>query len=53
MALPVRRLFGPDWVWGPVWFLGKLLIFLFVFVWLRATLPRFRYDQLMDLAGRS
>ncbi|MEK7425166.1 MAG: NADH-quinone oxidoreductase subunit NuoH, partial [Actinomycetota bacterium] len=44
--------FGPDWIWGPVWFLGKLLIFLFTFVWLRATLPRFRYDQLMDLGWR-
>ena len=44
--------FGPDWMWGPLWFLGKLLIFLFVFVWFRATLPRFRYDQLMDLGWK-
>ena len=41
--------FGPDWIWGPIWFVAKLFIFLFMFVWLRATLPRFRYDQLMDL----
>ena len=41
--------FGPAWIWGPVWFLAKIFVFLFMFVWLRATLPRFRYDQLMDL----
>jgi len=32
---------------GPIWFLIKLLIALFVFIWIRATLPRLRYDQLM------
>jgi NADH-quinone oxidoreductase subunit H len=32
---------------GPVWFLIKLFIAIFVFIWLRATLPRLRYDQLM------
>lgn len=32
---------------GPFWFLSKTLLFLFVYVWTRATLPRFRYDQLM------
>jgi NADH-quinone oxidoreductase subunit H len=42
-------LFGPEWIWGTVWSLAKLFIFLFVFVWFRATLPRFRYDQLMDM----
>ena len=45
-------LFGPDWIWGRVWFFAKLVIFLFVFVWFRATLPRFRYDQLMDLGWK-
>jgi NADH-quinone oxidoreductase subunit H len=32
---------------GPLWFVLKLAAFLFVFIWLRATLPRLRYDQLM------
>jgi NADH-quinone oxidoreductase subunit H len=32
---------------GPIWFLIKLSFFLFFYVWLRATFPRLRYDQLM------
>jgi NADH-quinone oxidoreductase subunit H len=32
---------------APFWFLSKVLLFLFVYVWMRGTLPRFRYDQLM------
>jgi len=34
-------------VQGPFWLIGKAAVFLFIFVWTRATLPRFRYDQLM------
>jgi NADH-quinone oxidoreductase subunit H len=37
---------GP-WLPGPVWFVLKLFAFVFAFIWLRATLPRLRYDQLM------
>jgi NADH-quinone oxidoreductase subunit H len=42
----------PHWVWGFIWFFAKLLAFLFVQVWIRATLPRFRYDQLMNLGWK-
>ena len=33
---------------GVVWFLGKVFLFLYVFIWVRGTLPRFRFDQLMQ-----
>jgi NADH-quinone oxidoreductase subunit H len=32
---------------GPIWFLLKLILLLFIFIWMRTTLPRLRYDQLM------
>src|SRR4029077_8400644 len=37
---------------GPVWWLIKMLVILVVYVWIRATLPRLRYDQLMDLGWK-
>ncbi len=40
------------WLTGMFWFLLKLLVFLFTFVWFRASLPRFRYDQLMGLGWK-
>ena len=35
-----------------VWFLGKLILFIFFFIWLRGTLPRMRYDQFMKLGWK-
>jgi NADH-quinone oxidoreductase subunit H len=43
----------PHWLWGLIWFSVKLIVFLFVQVWIRATLPRFRYDQLMNLGWKT
>jgi NADH-quinone oxidoreductase subunit H len=40
------------WVAGPIWFLLKVALCLFVFIWVRATVPRFRYDQLMRLGWK-
>jgi len=41
-----------NWIPGPVWFALKVAALLFVFVWVRATFPRYRYDQLMRLGWK-
>jgi NADH-quinone oxidoreductase subunit H len=40
------------WVFPIVWFLAKTVTFAFCYVWFRAALPRFRYDQLMDMGWK-
>jgi len=42
----------PDFVQGPFWFLLKIAIVIFVYVWLRGTLPWFRYDRLMTFGWK-
>ena len=45
-------LIGPSWIWPILWFLIKTGAFLFFYVWVRAALPRLRYDQLMTLGWK-
>jgi NADH-quinone oxidoreductase subunit H len=54
MSWPVTAFWpGANEGWWPVlWFLGKMFVFLFVFVWLRGTLPRLRYDQFMRIGWK-
>ncbi len=49
---PVPHIPHLEWIFPILWFLAKTIVFLFVFVWLRAALPRLRYDQLMDLGWK-
>jgi NADH-quinone oxidoreductase subunit H len=46
---------GPFGLWpalGPIWFILKVCLCLFVFIWVRGTFPRYRYDQLMRLGWK-
>ncbi|MCR9175782.1 MAG: NADH-quinone oxidoreductase subunit NuoH [Alphaproteobacteria bacterium] len=41
-----------NWIPGPIWFFLKIAFVLFFFLWVRATMPRYRYDQLMRLGWK-
>jgi NADH-quinone oxidoreductase subunit H len=45
--------FAPfTWIPGPIWLFGKVAVVVFCFLWVRATFPRYRYDQLMRLGWK-
>jgi NADH-quinone oxidoreductase subunit H len=50
--LPIIPLAPFTWIPGPLWFIAKILFCLFCMIWVRATFPRFRYDQLMRLGWK-
>jgi NADH-quinone oxidoreductase subunit H len=41
-----------NWIPGPIWLFAKIALVLFLFLWVRATFPRYRYDQLMRLGWK-
>jgi NADH-quinone oxidoreductase subunit H len=50
---PFNMIDGANSGWWPlIWFIGKVWTFLFLFIWLRASLPRLRYDQFMALGWK-
>jgi len=55
LALGIALLLFPSanaLVQGPFWFFAKVFTFLFIYIWMRGTLPRFRYDQLMSFGWK-
>jgi NADH-quinone oxidoreductase subunit H len=50
--LPPFNVVPFTWIPGPIWFALKIAFCLFIFVWVRATFPRYRYDQLMRLGWK-
>ncbi|MBY4228742.1 NADH-quinone oxidoreductase subunit NuoH [Rhodococcus fascians] len=51
--IPLSLWSGANSGWWPVlWFVAKVWVFLFVFIWLRSTLPRLRYDQFMNFGWK-
>ncbi len=50
--LPIIDVAPFNWIPGVVWFAGKVALVLFCFLWVRATFPRYRYDQLMRLGWK-
>ncbi|MET4808033.1 NADH-quinone oxidoreductase subunit NuoH [Limibacillus sp. MBR-115] len=50
--LPIMDIAPFNWIPGPIWFAGKIALVLFCFLWVRATFPRYRYDQLMRLGWK-
>jgi NADH-quinone oxidoreductase subunit H len=50
--LPPLNIAPFNWVPGPIWFALKIALVLFMFLWVRATVPRYRYDQLMRLGWK-
>ncbi|QHC35944.1 NADH-quinone oxidoreductase subunit NuoH [Komagataeibacter xylinus] len=50
--LPPLAIAPFTWIPGPLWLIAKILFCLFVFIWVRATFPRYRYDQLMRLGWK-
>jgi NADH-quinone oxidoreductase subunit H len=50
--LPPLGIAPLTWIPGPLWLIAKILFCLFVFIWTRATFPRFRYDHLMRLGWK-